>query len=195
MSDIDSLVTIPGARVLLRDPRGEDLYARVRWSTVDTAWQDWDAPWEGRTLLLPEEAMRIDLTSTRITWPLPAPRSTLWIQALGGPLLGWLNSYHHDPEQRAIWIGIDICESSYWGRGLGTEAFGLWRDYQFVQRDLATVRTATWSGNTRMMRVAEKCGFPITDRKPGVRLWRGVRYDSLDFTCTREAWQGREGGR
>jgi len=41
------LLTIVGRRVLLRDPRPEDVEARLRWSTVETEWQNWDAPWEG----------------------------------------------------------------------------------------------------------------------------------------------------
>jgi RimJ/RimL family protein N-acetyltransferase len=193
MTDSDGLIRIMGERLLLRDPHVEDVYAWVRWSTVDTAWQDWDAPWEGKGLMAPEEAMRVGLTSSFVRWPLPTPRRTLWIQMIGGPLLGWTNSYHHDPAERTIFIGIDICESAYWGQGLGTEAFRLCMDYQFAQPGLACLCAATWSGNVRMVRVAEKCGFSLTNREVGKREVRGGRYDGLTFALTREQWMERKG--
>jgi RimJ/RimL family protein N-acetyltransferase len=195
MTGADTFITITGPRLLLRDPRVEDVYAEVRWSAVDTAWQDWDAPWEGKGLMTPEEAMRVNRSFTRVTWPLPTPRAGLRIQMIGGPLLGWVNAYHHDPAARTVLIGICICESSYWGRGLGTEAFRLWMDYQFTQRGLACLYTATWSGNLRMVRVAEKCGFSLTNREVGKREVRGGRYDGLTFALTREQWMERKGAR
>jgi RimJ/RimL family protein N-acetyltransferase len=195
MTGSSSFIMIAGQRVLLRDPRVEDIHVRLRWSTVDTAWEDWDAPWEGKGLTPPGEAMRIDLTSTRISWPLPIPRRQLWVQAINGPLLGWVNSYHYDPDARLIWAGVDICESSCWGRGLGTEAFRLWMDYQFVRRDINTIRTGTWSGNVRMIRVAEKCGFSLMAREAHKREVRGAWYAGLVFECTRQTWSEWKGKR
>ena len=32
--------------IVLRDYRESDIDDEVRWNTVDTAWGDWDAPWE-----------------------------------------------------------------------------------------------------------------------------------------------------
>jgi hypothetical protein len=204
-------LVIAGQRVLLRDPHVEDIHARLRWSTVETAWQDWDAPWEGKGLTPPEEAMRVNcaalraaecpgrapdtFTSTRINWPLPTPRNQLWVQAINGPLLGWVNSYHYDPDARLIWAGVDICESSYWGQGLGTEAFRLWIGYLFTHSEVDRVGTATWSGSVRMIRVAEKCGFALIIREPHKREVRGAWYDGLVFECTRQTWSEWKGKR
>jgi len=181
-----------GDRVLLRDPCVEDVHARLRWTTVDTAWQEWDAPWEGKALTSCDEANRVH-HAMPVRWPLPTPREQLWIQTIGGPLVGWVNSYHHAPAERTIWIGIVICESSYWGRGLGTEALRLWMGYQFIARDLASIRTATWAGNGRTVRVAEKCGFHLLTCEPRQRKVRGAWYDGLTFAYTRQAWRNGEG--
>ncbi len=191
-------IEIRGRRVLLRDALPEDFDARCRWYTVETIWQDWDAPWEGKSVSSPDppeqhEAARIRFLE-KLVEPLPTPRKQLWIQAIGGPLLGWVNSYHYDPAERTIWIGVDICESAYWGRGLGTEAFRLWMDYLFTQVNFASIHTATWSGNLRMVRVAEKCGFVLIQRDLRCREVRGDWYDGLSFHLTRERWEERRGG-
>ena len=32
--------------IVLRDYKREDIEDDIRWMTVETAWSDWDAPWE-----------------------------------------------------------------------------------------------------------------------------------------------------
>lgn len=188
-------VRITGHRLLLRDPLREDVEAQLRWSTVETEWQDWDGPWEGKVVTAPErvEAARHRIREN-IAQPLPEPRAQLWVQAIAGPLLGWVSHYHHDPAARLTYAGIDICESAYWGQGLGTEAFQLWIEYLFTHYDLVAVRTATWSGNVRMIRVAGKCGFLLVESNVGNREVRGETYDGLKFELTRDRWAKQMGG-
>jgi RimJ/RimL family protein N-acetyltransferase len=185
-------LVIRGERVLLRDPRPEDAEARVRWVTVETAWQEWDAPWEGPSLVPPERAEqhRRKLREQKPEPP-PTPRKRLYIERIGGPVLGWVGRYT-DQADGTIRLGLDICESAYWGQGLGTEALRLWVGYLFDNLDVDRLGTATWSGNERMIRCAEKCGFVIVEREPGVREVRGRKYDALKFVLTRERWA--EGG-
>jgi len=194
VSDINSAVEIVSDRVILRDPRPEDVEARLRWVTVEVAWQDWDAPWEGKALTPPErvEEARISLRE-KIAQPLPTPRVQLWIQAIDGPLLGWVNHYYHDLAARSVSAGINICESAYRGRGLGTEAFRLWIGYVFANLEVEEVRTATWSGNVRMVRLAEKCGFTLVTREMDKREVQGRRYDGLGFSLCRQAWMTSQG--
>ena len=184
------MIEVRGQRVLLRDPRPEDVEARLRWTTVEIVWQKWDAPWEGRAIT---PADRVDEARQRllvkIAEPLPTPRKTLWVERVRGPLLGWVNHYHHDPGARVTYVGIDICESAYWNQGLGTEALLLWIDYLVKELELTCVRTATWSGNERMIRCVEKCGFVLDKVNRGSREVRGKRYDGLEFVLTRRDWK------
>lgn len=187
-------VKVQGRRVLLRDPRPQGVEARVRWGAVETEWQNWDAPWEG-----PGPTPVEELTEARvrkhaasiaadIAQPLPSARTRLWVERVGGPLLGWVNHYHYDPEARVTHVGIDICESAYWNQGLGMEALLLWIDYLVEGLNLTSVRTATWSGNVRTVRCAEKCGFALVGRTVGNREVRGKRYDGLEFELVRAEW-------
>jgi RimJ/RimL family protein N-acetyltransferase len=195
MTRAETFVQIIGSRVLLRDPLPEDVEARLRWSTVETDWQDWDAPWEGKGVTPPEqmEAARNSLRE-QIARSLPTPRTQLWVQVVGGPLLGWVNHYHYDPEARLAYAGINICESAYWSRGLGMEALRLWIGYLFSRLELDFIRAATWSGNTRMLRVAEKCGFELVKCDVGRREVLGETYDGLEFELTGAKWDVVEGG-
>ena len=187
---ISDRVKIQGRRLVLRDPRPEDVEARVRWGTVETEWQNWDAPWYGGDIAPPDHRGRARRRlRDEIEQPRPKPRTQLWVERIGGPLLGWVNSYHHDESGRSIWVGINIAESAFWGQGLGTEPLLLWIDYLFDQLDLECVRLGKWSGNHRMVRCAEKCGFVSVHRTAGNREVRGKRYDGLEFELRR---QGRD---
>jgi RimJ/RimL family protein N-acetyltransferase len=187
-------VEIRGERVILRDPLPEDADASIRWATVETEWQNWDAPWEGFEVVPPERIEQSRASHlARIAEPLPTPRKTLWVQLIGGPLLGWVSRYHDDPDDRSTWVGINTCESAYWNQGLGTEALRLWLGYLFAnlkwqeasscptQVGLRRIRMGTWSGNGRMVRCAEKCGLRLVSRSVGLRQVRGRRYDGLEF--------------
>jgi RimJ/RimL family protein N-acetyltransferase len=177
------MVEVRGRRVLLRDPRPDDVEARLRWATAETEWQNWDAPWAGSVEELVEARVSKNAANiaASIAQPLPSPRRQLWVERIGGPLLGCVSHYHHDPEARVTWVGIDICESAYLNQGLGTEALLLWIDYLVKELDLTCVRTATWSGNHRMVRCAEKCGFVVDKVNRGKREVRSKRYDGLEF--------------
>ena len=69
--------------------------------------------------------------------------------------------YDPDGSQPCVWVGIDICESDSWGRGIGTEALKLWIGYLFSNLEIDTVGIGTWSGNERMIRCGEKLGFVL----------------------------------
>jgi len=192
LSDGAEFVELGGERVLLRDPRPEDVEARLRWVTTETAWQDWDAPWEGPKIMPPERIdERRQAMLESIAEPLPTPRSSLYVELPGGPLLGWVNSYRHDPVHRTASAGIDICESAFWGQGIGTEALRLWIGYLFTELDLHRVGLETWSGNQRMIRCAEKCGFVEEGRFRENVEYRGGRYDGVKLGLLRREWEAR----
>jgi RimJ/RimL family protein N-acetyltransferase len=98
-----------------------------------------------------------------------------------------------DPAAGSAKVGICIPEPEYWGCGHGTEALRLLLDHLFGQLALREVRVDAWTGNRRMMRVAEKCGFTAIGTSPH-RSEYSVRGEPLEFihfdSCRSEWYQG-----
>lgn len=177
--------------VTLRDMRESDIEDYVRWFTKETEWGDWDAPWE---------ALEDDEASARKKWTARYER----VKALAddeirsgfeveydGKHIGSVSSYWID--ETYTWIsgkdiqdgqkvyqtvGISICESGEWGKGIGTKALQAFIQY-FQDRGYDEICTQTWSGNARMLRCAEKLGFSVCKRIVGIREVRGGKYDAL----------------
>ncbi len=177
--------------IVLRDMIEADIEDYVRWFTTQTEWSDWDAPWE------PIES---DEETERNSWreyyeavknrPDDARRWKFEIE-WNGQHIGWVSAYYID--DRFEWVGkvedgqtvhlalgIDICESDVRGRGIGTNALRAFMNYYFAQ-GYSELYTQTWSGNTRMLRCAEKLGFVECDRDVGIREVGGQKYDGLTF--------------
>jgi RimJ/RimL family protein N-acetyltransferase len=127
-----------------------------------------------------------------------APRSSLQIETRGGRYIGWVGSYHVDEGYvpadgtGACAVGISISEPASRGHGYSYQALGAFIGY-LVEQGEAEILTQTWSGNLRMIHVAERMGFVECCRKPGLRLVRGERFDGLTFRLDRrrlEAFRG-----
>ena len=169
--------------ITLRDMRESDIEDYVRWFTRDTGWMDSDAPWEGKSESTAEEERKgwteyyesvKNLPEDTVRWKYDID--------LDGKHIGWVCwyddlDYVENPEGiRAV--GIDLPEESIYNRGAGTEALRQFIDY-LKEHGSASGYTQTWSGNTRMLRVAEKLGFTEVYRKKGFREVNGQKYDAV----------------
>ena len=81
-------------------------------------------------------------------------------------------------------IGICICESDLWGKSIGTNVLRVFINYYF-ENGVNELYTQTWSGNIRMIRLAEKLGFVECDRDVNERVVNGQKYDGLTFKITK----------
>ncbi|MEM7113544.1 MAG: GNAT family protein [Chloroflexota bacterium] len=82
--------------------------------------------------------------------------------------------------------------TTYWSGGIGYEALGLWSDYLLkAMPELIRLGLATWSGNVRMMRLAEKLGYQEEARRRKARIVEGEYYDSMGYGVLREEWEAR----
>lgn len=66
---------------------------------------------------------------------------------------------HVDGLHRSCELHITIGEKDHWGKGYGTDAIAMMRDYAFVGLELHRVISTPFAHNTRMVRSLEKCGF------------------------------------
>ena len=179
--------------IILRDMCESDIEDYVRWFTVEREWENWDAPWEKEDT---------DEETERRSWrsyyesvkdiPDDARRWKFEIE-WNGRHIGWVSSYMIDENYEWISvdtiqpgqtvyraIGICICEPDVWGNGMGTNALRAFMNYYFAS-GVDALYTQTWSGNTRMLRCAEKLGFAECNRNVGTRQVNGKTYDGLTF--------------
>ena len=187
--------------IILRDMEERDIADDIRWNTIETEWALWDAPWEL------EELRRFDPAAYRekeLAWiarSKPEHRLGLEIDTAEGVHIGSVSTYALDGDlnwrecsseenRRAVsWaVGIDINDPAYWSSGWGTKALTAWVRYHLAG-GYTNLYTQTWSGNFRMIRLAEKLGFRECRRKTGVREVRGGRYDALTFRLDRDAFE------
>ena len=191
---------IPYLNILLRDMEERDIDDDIRWNTVETDWTDWDAPWENEDMAsFDPEKYRAE----QLAWiakPKPDHRLSLELEANGVHIgsvstycldenLDWKALKTEEDRARQRWaVGIDICDSAYWSGGWGTRALTAYIRYH-LSAGYADLYTQTWSGNTRMIRLAEKLGFRECRRLPGIRQVRGETYDALTFRLDRAAFE------
>lgn len=185
--------------IVLRDYREADIEDDIRWNTVETQWALWDAPWETEEELAsfdPQKFREEELE--RLKNP---PRGFRWsfqLDTAEGVHIGGVNAYLIDeslqwvrerdlkPGQKSFpALGIEVNESAYWSKGLGTQALAAYIRY-FLDSGREELYLQTWSGNSRMLRCAEKLGFVECRRVVGLRHVRGAVYDGLTFKLDTE---------
>lgn len=178
---------IMGEKIVLRHEKHDgDIEDAFRWINLEE-WQYYDEP---DATFHPISRRAFEEQRQR---PKPSSRdSGRWeIDTREGEHVGWVSYYKLDEAARIVYVGLDLPEEHTWGLGYGTEALQLWIDYLFDSFDLIVVRAATWSGNLRMMRCAEKCGLKEMARLPHRADYsvRGERLERIEFAVSRSDWK------
>lgn len=185
---------LSGKLVVLRDERREADDENVfRWLNLEE-WQYYDEPDQPFTPVTREEFER-QLKQSRSRHAAQPPTSHNWqIDTAEGQHIGWVNYYGLDKQAKRAYVGIDLPEEEVWGNGYGTEAVRLLVHHLFREMQLVEVRTATWTGNKRMVRCAEKSGFQIVARMPHPARYsvRGEPLERIEFSISREDWLARQ---
>ena len=168
--------------IILRDMIESDIADYVRWFTVDTDWMNFDAPWEANPSSYNEELNSWteyyqsvkDLTKDEIRWKFEIE--------VDGHHIGWVSRYfdleYLDNSNNIPAIGIDIPEMSFREHGIGTEALRMFIDY-LKKAGYERFYIKIWSGNKRMIRVAEKLGFSVICCKKDYRKVSNKSFDAL----------------
>lgn len=182
--------------IVLRDYKLSDIDDEIRWTNEETAWAYADMPWQGIEPVDPDE-LRTDMMEIISNMSENAIRWRFEIE-VDGHHIGLVSSYYLDenfiqPEWDNIdqsknatenhmirTLGIEICEPSYWGKGIGAKALTAFIEYYHSFGENRFM-LETWSGNTRMMKCAEKLGFKEIKRDKGVHKFNGAEYDALVF--------------
>ena len=184
---------LEGKRVILQDDRDSDPEDYFRWFNLEE-WQYYDRPDQSFQPIsreqFDERARKNKERFEEQAKDKSKPKPGFHIDAVDGQHLGWVSIYNWDQEGKFTFIGINIPEEENWGKGYGTEAVGLFLNYLFESFDLNTIRTATWTGNKRMVRCAEKVGFAnekITPHRSSISV-RGEPLERIEFSLSRAEW-------
>lgn len=167
--------------IKLKKFEDEDLKKIREWYTDIIEWKLWDAPWE--EVEYDEDKQR--MYRRQRTDNLPCFEYEI---IYGKKHIGWISAYYMTDDFRYnglektnnIAIGIDIPDESMRGKGIGVQAIKKYLKY-FKESGYSKMYTQTWSGNTRMIHVAEKVGFKEINRFKEIRNVNGKKYDALTF--------------
>lgn len=179
-------MNILGRHIVLRDEKrdtdDEELFG---WLNLEE-WSYYDEPDVPFKSISREEFKRL-FAGRR---PRPRGSSPWQIDTAEGQHIGWVSFYNLDEQAKRVYVGVCLPEEEMWGRGYGTEALKLLMDYLFAEMGLEDVRAATWTGNKRMMRCAEKCGFREFRRTPYETEYsvRGEPLERIEYSISREEW-------
>lgn len=105
-------------------------------------------------------------------------------------VVGVVTRHWENEKTRWLEVGIVIYSSDGWNLGIGTIALKLWIEEIFsTVENLQHIGLTTWSGNKRMMKVAEKVGMQKEAQIRKVRFWQGVFYDSIKYGILKDEWE------
>ncbi|CAM4003374.1 GNAT family N-acetyltransferase [Alkalicoccus chagannorensis] len=175
------------AEVTIRPIEEKDLYRlwELIYKEEAPEWKKWDAPYFRH-----EPMSWAAFQKNAEAW---IGREDTWVIDVDGTVMGTVSYYYEDVQRNWLEAGIILHESSRWNQGVGTIALRLWLDHLFATLPLVRAGITTWSGNKRMMRVAEKMNMKLEGRIRQVRYYDGDYYDSIRMGVLREEWQKTAG--
>lgn len=170
--------------VSLRDFEASDYEVYLSWFARPGVWQQTDAPWEE----LPQNK-DIESNFSFLLTDHRKPRRKVAISVKPTCcLVGWVVAYGSNVHPHACEVGIDICEDSFLGKGVGSEALQLWLSYLFDVGEFHRVGLVTYSFNTPMIRLAERLGFQHEGTQREFHYWSGRWVDRLFYGLLRSEW-------
>ena len=114
------------------------------------------------------------------------------IETLKGRYIGGCGINHVDWKNRFCEIGIFIGDKSLWGKGFGTDAFGVLVNFAFAQMNLDKVKLRVYDFNQRGIKSYLKLGF-VQEGVMRRELFRdGEYHDIIMMGLLREEWKGRK---
>lgn len=135
---------------------------------------------------MPERAQRVKLELE----DRPIDRPSFAMRTLTDDrLIGLIGLYIVMPVQREAFMGIQIGERAYWGKGYGTDALRVLLRYAFDELNLQRISLSVLEGNARALRSYEKCGFQYEGRERHAWAYDGRRWDEVYMGLLREEWE------
>ena len=93
--------------------------------------------------------------------------------------------YEDAPLNKWLDVGITIYDQSQWHRGIGKQALKQWITELFIKTKLPHIGLTTWSGNYRMLALAESLNLKKEAEIRQVRYWQNQDWNSVKYGILR----------
>lgn len=182
---------ILGVRIGIRPFALDDLDAFSHWQEPHHRWHQFDGPYypkANRTQI----GERVAKIKKKLEAGKNNPQMFAIADAQSDALLGTVTWYWQSEETNWLSVGIAIFDDTYWSRGIGFEALGLWSQLLFdTKSELVRLDLRTWSGNIGMIKLAEKLGYQEEARFRMARIVNGEYYDGMGYGILRSEWESQ----
>jgi RimJ/RimL family protein N-acetyltransferase len=148
---------LQGKRVTLRRKGPSDKELFFRWLCRTEWWRGW-MPGDPDGFRAPARQ------EFEANWSAEAASNDWVVETEKGVPIGRCFYDALDIANRSAVAGVLLYESESWGKGYGTDAFGVLVRHLFEGLHLHRVGAATWSGNIGSLRVLEKNGLVVEAR-------------------------------
>lgn len=179
------------ANIVLRELDIKDLEDYLFWNHPSREFHKYNGPYYGRKS---EEELKDYVEELRAAL-LKGEKNALNNKKLiadkaTDKIIGQVNWYWKSEETLWLEVGIVIFNENYWGRGLGYSALKMWIDEIFEEKpELVRIGLSTWSGNLRMMKLAEKMGLKKEAVYRKARIVNKEYFDSISYGILKEEWE------
>ncbi|WP_368505999.1 GNAT family N-acetyltransferase [Alkalihalophilus sp. As8PL] len=179
------MIEIIGDKVTLKQIANEDIDELYYWKFEEKNQEakKWNGPY------IPEEKVTKEEYSRN--WEeelIPGIPDALVIKC-EGKAVGYVGAYWVDQHTNWLETGIVIYDTHFWNGGYGSETYELWIDYLFISTPIHRLGMSTWSGNKRMIKVAEKVGMKEEARIREARVVNGKYFDAIKMGILRKEWE------
>ena len=180
------MINITGQKIILKEATQQDIEELYYWKYEEKEQEakKWNGPYILEPIMTKEEFIKTWKDDYEVG---PNTPNTLII-FVEDKLIGTVGSYWIDKNTNWLETGIVIYDKNYWNGGYGTEAYKLWIDFLFRTTDLHRLGMSTWSGNARMIKVAEKIGMKEEARVRQARMVDGKYFDAIKMGILRSEW-------
>jgi putative hydrolase of HD superfamily len=118
----------------------------------------------------------------------PLPRAKI-ISNDENELIGEVSWYWKSEETLWLEIGIVIFSENNWKKGIGQQALTLWINELFeTNQAIVRLGLTTWSGNSGMLKLAERLGMKKEAVYRKARIVNGNYYDSVSYGILKTEW-------
>lgn len=178
-------IEVSDMELQLKELKQDELidFWNLAFSNPNAEWTKWNGPYFHDKLPEKQAFINLEVDNTYLQNPL---RKIIWVD---NQMIGMVSAYYEDePLNQWLNVGIVVYKQDKWHRGIGKLALKQWIDELFKTTSLPHIGLTTWSGNYRMIGLAESLDLKKEAEIRQVRFWQNQYWDSVKYGVLRSEW-------